>query len=58
MIVITKFEAHPGDWRPSPFPGADEALEQGCLCPKEQPWPKGLAFDSDCPVHELKQAKP
>lgn len=40
-------------WHPEPFPGSDEAAVAGCSCPIKQPWPGGLAFDADCPVHEL-----
>jgi len=46
------------NWRPDPFPGSAEAKTQGCSCPDVQPWPGALLFESDCPVHEIEEAKP
>lgn len=44
------------NYRPEPFPGSDEAVEKGCLCPKVQPWPGRLELDNACPVHEISVA--
>ena len=38
---------------PMGFPGSEEAFEQGCTCPQNQPWPGLFNFASDCPVHEV-----
>jgi hypothetical protein len=42
-------------WRPDPFPGSVAAERAGCLCPADQPWPGGLCFAVDCPVHPLEK---
>lgn len=44
-------------WRPDPFPGSEQAFQQGCTCPVMQPWPGKLTFSLECPVHELEQPK-
>lgn len=36
-----------------PFPASEKAIKQGCTCPHQTEWPKHIAFDSDCPVHDL-----
>lgn len=41
---------------PEPFPGSEKAERMGCLCPREQPWPRAVVFDVECPIHELASA--
>jgi hypothetical protein len=43
-------------YRPDPFPGSEDAWEEGCTCPLQTRWPGFLQFSSDCPVHALEVA--
>jgi hypothetical protein len=53
--VTTQLPPGQESWRPEPFPGSDEAADDGCTCPEHQPWPGALTFSTDCPVHELEK---
>lgn len=55
VIVTVKLGRGEEYWKPAPFPGSQEAADEGCTCPIEQPWPGRLAFDEECPVHELER---
>jgi hypothetical protein len=55
-IVVCSLPRGMENWRPDPFPGSDAAHDKGCTCPVMQPWPGRIAFDHDCPVHELDTA--
>lgn len=57
-LVLCELPAGSEDWKPDPFPGDPAAKLQGCSCPDVQPWPGALIFETDCPVHELEEAKP
>lgn len=39
-----------------PFPGTEEALQEGCACPK-QGKENILYFESECPIHVLEKVK-
>jgi hypothetical protein len=47
--------AVPASFQPEPFPGSDEAIEEGCTCPDGQSAPGTLEFSTDCPIHELER---
>jgi hypothetical protein len=55
MIITCSLGAESAFFRPDPFPGSAAARAKGCHCPEEQPWPGGLKFASDCPVHQLEE---
>ena len=57
-MTILKLSVPSGDWRPNPFPGDDNAITKGCVCPRDQTmWPQYIRIDADCPVHEMKPAQ-
>lgn len=55
MIVVCELPADQRDFRPDPFPGSETAFKQGCTCPQAQPGPGKLAFETECPIHELER---
>lgn len=57
QIVRCRLDAESAFWRPDPFPGDKFAREKGCVCPKDQPWPGAIDFNTECPVETHRLVK-
>lgn len=57
QILMVRLGIGEEHWRPPLFPGSQEAADEGCICPIEQPWPGAFYFNDKCQVHELTTRK-